>query len=118
VIVERDPRRRGIGLVAHERAIVRVDEAVRRAEHDRRTHDRLRHAAVTNVDRERRAVADPGRRSDHELLSVARERGRLPIDVHALDLELLQVEVEAREVLRRSRGDLVESVEPVRGRVV
>ena len=35
-----------------------------------------------------------------------------------LDCELLEVEIEAREILRRPRRDLVQRVQPIGGRVV
>src|SRR3954447_20432655 len=42
----------------------------------------------------------------------------MPVDGDAADVELLQVEVEPRQVLRGLGGDDRESLEPVAGRVI
>jgi hypothetical protein len=95
-----------------------VDEAVRRPEDDRRADDRLGHAAVADADVE----ALPGRqlllRRDLQLLAVAGEGRGLAVDGHRADLELLEVEVEARQGLHGHRPDPVDGIEPVGRRVV
>jgi hypothetical protein len=95
MIVQRDPRRRGVRLVAHKRPVVGVDEAVRRAEHDRRSHDRLGHARVANVHGKSGAIRDPSRRRNHELLAVAGVGRRLVVHVNAFDRKLLEAEIVA-----------------------
>jgi hypothetical protein len=118
MVVERDPRGGGVRLIAHEGPVVGVDEAVGRAEHDRRSHDRLGHAGVADVHGERGAIRDPVGGRDHELMAVAGEGGLPVVHLDPLDRELLEVEIEAREILRRPRRDLVKRVQPIGGRVI
>ncbi len=118
MVGDREPRRRRVGLIALEGAVVGVQEAIGRAEHDGRADDRLRDAAVADRHQERPALADALGGRDLELLPVARELRAAQVDGHRGHVELLQVEVEARQILRGARGDHREALEPVRRRVV
>ncbi len=118
MVVQRDPGRRRVGLVAHERPVVGVDEAIGGAEDDRRADDRLGHAAVADFHDECGPVRDHRARRDDELLAIAGEAGLVAVHVDRVDRELLEVEVEAGQVLRRRRRDLVAGVQPIRRRVV
>ena len=118
VVRQRHPGRGHVGLVAHERAVFGVQEAVGRAEHDRRADDRLRDPAVVDRHVEGRALPQAVERRDLQLLAVAVEGGGIVVHAHRADLELLQVEVQARQVLGGARPDDHGAVQPVGRRVV
>ena len=115
-VVDGIPARRALRLVDDEGAVVGRDPAVLRLV---RVDDRVRVAVVLDSDLERAAPADAGGRRDHELLAVPLERGGIAVDRHLADVETAQVEVKARQILRRPRGDHGARVERVvLGRVV
>jgi hypothetical protein len=95
-----------------------VNEAVRRTEYDWRSHDRLRYSGVADVHGERGAIRDPLRGRDHEFLAVTGESRVLIVYLDSLDGELLEVEVEAGEILRCGRRDLVQRIQLIGDRVV
>ena len=110
VVVDRIPGRGDVRLADDERPVVRVDEAC--------SLDRLGDAAVADDDRELPVLADAVLRRDRELLAVAAPRRATPVDLDAVHGEAEQVEVEARQALRRLGADLRGSLEHVGRRVV
>src|SRR4051812_3782358 len=101
-VVARKPARGALWLRGDECAVVSRDPAVRRAI---RVDLRPRVASVAHADAEVASPPQPMARADLELLATARVTGSLAVHRQALDAEVPEVEVEARERLLRAGVD-------------
>ncbi len=114
MVVDRIPRRSHPRLTGHERAIVGVDES--RDPED--VIDGLRHPVVGDDHRELVVLVEPARGCDREFATISAEHGTAAIHVDAPHFEPVEVEVEARQVLRCAGLERGPAVQHIGRRVV